>query len=337
MKITTLLLCLLCFNFSFSQDDINDLVKQGITYHDAGDYDKAIATYKEALKIDSKSSLVNYELSLSYFYNKDFKNAIKYSDVVIDNDKEHVKAAYITKGSSLDNLGKIKESIKLFKKGIKKFKTEGLLYYNLALNYYKLKDFDEAEEVITQGITQDQSHASSHLMLGYLNYDKNKRAQSLLNLHYFLLLEPATARSQQAAGLIQTMMSSNVNKDDEKPNTINISLSLPDEDDEFSAAELMISMLEASKSLEENEGKSEDELFIENTDSFFTILGELKDKKSKGIYWDVYVNFFYELAKSDHMPAYCYYVMQSVNKNSQTWLDSNTDALDAFDQWLQNN
>jgi tetratricopeptide (TPR) repeat protein len=325
----------LSIQFSFGQNDINRIIEKGISFHDAGNYEKAIETYKEALQIDPKSSLVNYEISLSYFYKKDYKQAIKHSDVVIDNDDKHVKAAYITKGSCLDNLGKTKESIKLFKKGIRKFTNDGLLYYNLALNHYKLKDFDEAEKVVTQGIAVQNNHASSHLLLAYLNYDQGRNVQTLLNLHYFLFLEPDSGRSQQAASLIKEIMGANVSRDKDKPNTINISLSFPDGDDDFGAAEMMLSMLEASKTLEDNEGKSEDELFIANTDSFFSMMGELKKKKHKGIYWDIYVPLFYDLAKSDFMDTYYYHVMQSVNENSEEWLNTHPEDVDALLLWLK--
>ena len=96
----------------------------------------------------------------------------------------------------------------------------------------------------------------------------------------------------------------------------------------------MVSLLEASKSLEENEGKSEDEMFIENTDSFFTILGELKEKKNKSIWWSFYTTFFYDLAKSEHLETYCKYISQSGNENSRKWLKENDNKLMEFDTWL---
>ncbi|WP_298903587.1 tetratricopeptide repeat protein [uncultured Psychroserpens sp.] len=335
MKFVTALLLVLSFNLSLAQSpEVVDFIEKGIAFHDNGDYASAIAEYKKALEIEPKSSLIHYELSLSYFYKKEFKDAIKHADVVIKNDDKYVKEAYITKGSCLDNLGKTKESIKLFKKGIRKF-PDVLLYYNLALNYYKLKEFEDAEKYVTLGIAQKADHASSHLLLGYLNFDKDYKVQSLLNLHYFLLLEPTSSRSPRAVKLIKTMMSANVTKDEDDPKSVTINLSLPSKDNEFGAAEMMLGLLEASKSYEENEGKSDDEMFVENTDSFFTILGELQDKKKKkGIYWDVYVPLFYDLAKSDHMEAYCNYITQSANENYENWVDNNSDKLDALADWF---
>ena len=124
----------------FAQSEIEAFVQEGIQYHDSGDYEKAIETYQKALKLDPKSTLINYEIALSYFTKGDHKEAIKYSDVVLKQNEDYLIPAYITKGSSLDMLGKTKESIKLFKKAIKKTDGHYLLHYNLGLNYFKTND-----------------------------------------------------------------------------------------------------------------------------------------------------------------------------------------------------
>src|SRR5690554_4710826 len=116
-----------------AQSSVEDFVTEGIQYHDKGDYDKAIETYKKALEINPESTLTNYEIALSYFKKGDFKKAIEHSDVVLNQNKDHMIQAYMAKGSALDMLGKTKESIKLFKKAIKKTGGHYLLYYNLGL------------------------------------------------------------------------------------------------------------------------------------------------------------------------------------------------------------
>ncbi|MFT6802682.1 MAG: hypothetical protein ACJA2N_001872 [Salibacteraceae bacterium] len=42
----------------------------------------------------------------------------------------------------------------------------------------------------------------------------------------------------------------------------------------------MVSLLEASKTLAEIQGETENEWCVENTDSFFTILGDLREKNN---------------------------------------------------------
>ena len=77
MKYFIILLTVLSLNLTHSQNDINSWVEKGIVFHDEGNYEKAIETYKKALEIDPKSSLVHYEISLSYFYNKDYKKGYR--------------------------------------------------------------------------------------------------------------------------------------------------------------------------------------------------------------------------------------------------------------------
>ncbi len=321
---------------SFAQVTVEDIVREGMQYHDNGEYDRAIETYNKAFKIDPESMLVNYEISLSYFKKGDYESAIEYSDVILKNDKDFLLQAYVNKGSALDLLGRTKESIKLLEKGIKKLDPHYLMFYNLALNYYNLGDLDKAEKNVVEAIETNPNHSSSHLMLANIHNQRDNPVQTLLAAHYFLLLEPDTDRSKSAYAMIQENFGGNVSKDPEKPNTINITLT-PNSDNQMGAAEMMISMLEASKSIEKNKEKTDDELFIENTESFFTLMGELKKKKNKEIWWTFYTTFFYDLAKSDHITTYCKYVSQSDNESSVTWLNNNGEKLDEFDAWLKNN
>src|SRR5690606_30065233 len=153
MKQQTITLLLLCISIQIiAQSNIEDYAKQGVQYHDNGEYDKAIETYKKALELDPKSTLVNYEIALSYFTKGDYEKAIEHSDVVLNQKSDLMMQAYLTKGSALDVLGKTKESIKLFEKAIKQSGDHFLLYYNLALNYYKISELDKAELNVIKAI-----------------------------------------------------------------------------------------------------------------------------------------------------------------------------------------
>lgn len=325
---------LLLSTFLYSQISVDSLVEVGIQYHDNGEFIQAIETYKTALDIEPNSPLVNYEIALTYMYAGDYQNAIKHSDKVIKKNDKYLLQAYLVKGSCLDYLGKTKESIKLFKKGIKKFGDDHLLYYNLGYNYYNIKEFDKAEEAFIKAINTKANHASSHLFLGYLMYEKNQRVQSLLSLHFFLLLEPNSERSQNAYNLLQSQLSGGVEKNQEEPGKIDIFLSPDQLKSEFGTIDMMITILEASKSLEENEGKSDDQMFIENTTSFFKILGEHKTKENTGFWWDFYVPFFYLIAESEHIDTYCYYISQSTKETAVDWLKENEKRVTDFAKWL---
>jgi hypothetical protein len=335
MKNLFLLSILLLFSVGIkAQNALDSLVSIGIQYHDNGAYELAIEKYQEALEIDPKSPLVNYEIGMTYMYLEEYEKALMHCDVVLEQKELYILETYITKGSCLDYLGQTKESIKLFKKALKKYGQHHLLYYNLGYDYYKIHEDDKAMESLEMAINLRPGHASSHLLLGYLMSDKKLKSQSLVCLYYFLLLEPESERASAAYDLLMEQLGGNVesNGSDE----ITIFFDPENADSEFSAADLMVSMLEASKSLEENKDKTPDELFIKNTTSFFTILGELKDDKNKGLWWEFYVPLFYDLAQSDHMDTFCYYISLSSNQEAAVWVRDNEDRLKDFANWLSN-
>lgn len=319
----------------YSQLNVDSLVQVGIRYHDDGQYNKAIEAYKTALEIEPNSPLVNYEIAMTYMSVNDYDNSIKHSDKVIELNDKYLLQTYILKGTCLDNMGKTEESISLFKKGIRKFGDHHLLYYNLGLNYYNLKEYDKAEDALTKAINTKPDHPSSHLLLGYVMANKNQKVKSILCLHYFLFLEPGSERSKTAYTLMQEQFSGNVEKNKENPKELTIYIDPNQSDSEFESAEMMISLLEVSKSLDENKEKSEDEMFIENTKSFFLILGELNKKKNKGLWWDFYVPIFYEFAQSGHIDTYCYYISQSSIEAAIEWLENNEKKTNEFGDWLK--
>ena len=324
----------MCSSVIFAQTQFEKLVQEGIAHRDNGEFDQAIKAYEAALKVDSESAFVHYQLAVAHMYMKEYKDAISHADDVIKMDDQFVVESYVLKGSCLDYMGKQEKSIKVFEKGIKKHGDHHLLFYNLGYVYYDMGQYDEAEEALVNAINTKSDHATSHLLLGLIMMDKGQKVQSLLCLHYFLLLEPHTERSQMAYELLQEQFGGNVEFDENEPTQINIFGDPADMDSEFSAANLMISMLAAAKFLEKNEGKTEEEIFIENTKGFFAILGDLNEKKNKGLWWDFYVPLFYDIAESKHIDTYCYYISQSSSEAAADWLAKNEKRISGFNQWM---
>lgn len=313
-----------------AQNELEDLVREGVALHDEGKFDEAVAKYKEALKIDKKSSLVNYELGFTYFNQKEYEKALKPLNRVVKNNDKYLKEAYVSLGSCLDLLGKPIEAIKVYEKAIKQFSGNYLLHYNLALTQFNNNDQDGAEKNIIEALTANPSHPTSNYLLGIINANKNKRVKSLLALHFFLLLEPNSNRSPDALAMIKNLMTGGVSKKDEK----NIQINLGDlgAEDDFSAANLMLSLLTAGNMTDENVGKTSQQLFYENTESFFGVIGKNEEGKTE-IWYDLYVNFFANLMDSGNMEAYCYYISQSNGAEEKKWMEDNEEKMGQFFKW----
>jgi tetratricopeptide (TPR) repeat protein len=330
----TLTLTLFLILNLFGQDDkVKELVSQGTELHDQGKYDEAITKYKAALDIDKNSSLANYELSYTYMVTQQYDNAVKFSKKVLDQNTDNQHGAYIVLGSSLDMLGKPDKAIKAYEEGLTKFPDSNLLNYNLALTLYNQKEYDKAEKAAINAILAKPTHGSSHIILSAIMQSKGERVKALLPMYYFLMLEPNSKRSTRNYNSLKNLQGQGVEKKND--NKINVTVPFSaSKDSVFGAAEMMVSLLEASKYTDENKGKSDMELFIETNNKFFGILGELK-KENKGIWWDLYVSKFYDLRQTKNLEAFSYYISQSTNSDTiNNWIVNNSDKMKQFKEWI---
>lgn len=334
----TITLFLLLFAFlrnsysQASQVQVDELVDKGVALYDKGEYTAAIEQYKKALAINNKSPLANYEMASAYFALKEYEKAMEHADLLININMDYMNQAYLLKGTLLDVQGKPKDAIKIYKKGLKDFPEDYLLNYNLALTCYNQKEDKDAEEALKNGLRAKPGHASSHMLLVYLMNEQGQRVKALLAAYNFLLLEPTGKRAKAIMEILDAQLRKNVKKDGDGTTIL---VSGESTKDEFSSAELMLSMLEASKSLEENKNKSEQQLFAENTASFFSVLKEQKEN-NKGFWWDFYVDFYADLLKNKQVETLTYFISQSKSKpETLDWLKNNTAKTDALKSWYR--
>ena len=331
LLINLILGLLLTINLFGQDDKVTELVAQGTELHDQGKYDEAIAKYKTALRIDKNSTLANYELSYTYMVTAKYSNAIKYSRKVIEQDSDNQHGAYVVLGSSLDMSGKADKAIKAYEEGLLKFPNSNLLNYNLALTCYNQKDYEKAEQAVINAILAKPKHGSSHIILAAIMKAKGERVLSLLPTYYFLMLEPNSRRSKINYNSLLNQLGQGVERKNEQDISVNVPTS---SDSLFGAAEMMVSLLGASRFTEENRDKSEMEFFIETTNGLFSILGELK-KENSGIWWNLYVSKFYDLIQSNNLEAFCYYISQSTNSYIvNQYITDNADKIGQLKNWM---
>lgn len=318
----------------FGQKLADKYIDEGIAYHDQGEYTLAVESYQHALYLNDSSSLAHYELAMTYMYMEEYDSSLAHSNKVIDLNNGHLLPAYLIKANNLDALGKSNEAIKVYQYILKNFKEDHMVYYNLALTQSNLGRTEEAIDNLIKGINLYQMHPSSHLLLGNLLNAAENKVQSILSLHFFLLLEPNSQRSADALELLKEQLAGNAEQTGENSMNIILNPAALDKKNEFGSAEVMLSMLAATNMTAKKEGASDMELFISNNNSIFKILGELKKKKNKGLWWEFYIPFYYDLAKSKHLDTYCRYISQSESTEAGEWIYTHEKELAAFDEWL---
>lgn len=315
-----------------SQDQ---LIDQGVALHDRGDYDGAIRHYDEVLKENPNNVLALYEMSFSYFQKKDYRKSLEFAYKVAQFKSNLLPRIYGQIGNCLDELGDPKKAIETYKAGIKLFPSNFLLHFNLAITYNKLNEFDDARTSAKKSAGLNPQHSSSQILLAVLFDKASYKTPALLAACRFLILEPASRRTEGALRLMRKIMQGGVSAGN-NPNEINIFVDMSAKKDEgdFGAIDLVIGLTKAAEHTEKNKGKTETQLQAESFETLFAILSESSQADRSKFTWKYYAPYFVELKKQGHVEAFTYYInQQSTSPEVSEWLTQHKDKVAAFLAW----
>lgn len=320
----SLLAILISFNVYAQNDKMDELLKKGRGENQKGNFNEAIAIFKQALKMDNDHAIANYELANSYYSNKEYDKALKFSQKVIDKNKKYLLAAYLLTGSCLTDMGNLTEANKVFERAAQKYTHHYLIQYNLGINHYNLKNYGKALKHAQKSVFIKPMHASSHLLLAALNEIKGNRIKAAMSYYFFLLLEPSSPRSVKAMvelkGLLKVIMS---NERGANPS-----------DDPFLMTKYRISQVDLNR----KKGESEMDAFVSKTKYLFKVIGSVHKKIPYPSVWgSIYAPLFYRLGRSRHTKAYCYFIHQKIiTKEIAEWNKSNRNqkATVSFQYWM---
>lgn len=118
--------------YVLTPDDIDIYVNLGSAFYDKEDYNNALAVYRQALELQPYNPKIHCNLGFLYWGKGDTDEAIKSYELAIKyNDKYDI--AYNNLGVIyLDDLGRVKKSIELFRKAVEANPNYALAHFNLA-------------------------------------------------------------------------------------------------------------------------------------------------------------------------------------------------------------
>ncbi|MGG5506355.1 MULTISPECIES: tetratricopeptide repeat protein [unclassified Myroides] len=337
MKKYVIVLCLSLFAVVAvqAQNQLEQLLKEGIAFHDNGQYEKAIESYQKMLELDPNSSIACYEIGMSYMYAKQYDLALEYSNKAIEKGGRYMVPAIVVKASTLSNQNHVQKAIDLLEETIEKYEVDVMVYYNLAICYFKLNNLDGAERALVAGIYDNPLHASSHYMLAVLKEKQGLRIESMLSAYFFLLLEKNTARSIKMLQLIEESFTHGVSVSTKEKNLVNLTIDEKslDTDAKYGMVEMGL-VLHAAVNIEKKLGQDK-EGFCDNTANFLGLLKGVRIEKPTSLLeldQVFYLPFFYDIPDQDVFCNYAYRTMPGGNKK---WLDKNDKKVKAFQEWMQ--
>lgn len=322
--------------------DAKQLINEGIELHDKGQYEDAIKKYDEALRLEPGNFMAMYEKSYSLLELKKYDDATVYLKKILDECKESElrKLSFMNFGTILDYQGKGKESVAVYEKGIKEFPDNYLLHFNKGVTQNGLKENDAAYASFQQSARLNPFHASSHQALATLMVGKN-RIPAILSYFTFLIMEPTGQRAKTNVESLKGQLMKGISKNDQGNTVISMDAAALDKknkkiDDDFSAAEMMVSLVGADNSLADTLGaKTEADRLDVKLQLLINVIEE-SNKKDKGFYKSFYVPMFKEMKKQDFTKTACYIVLVSTGDSDiNDWIEKNEDQVEKFYAWLE--
>jgi len=311
-NIVKLLILLPILSYSQNKEEADKKVNEGVSLHDQGKYNEALLMYEDALKLDKNNFLALSEKALTLNATKQYSEAVEASKLAIKtHPKNDLKNVYVSYANALDHLDQVKNSLKIYDEGLAKYPDYYQLHYNKGITLVNAQQIDKALISFQNATKSNPNHSSSFNALGILNKVSN-RIPSILSFSRFLALENKSSRAKGNYEMIISLMSQGVSQKEDNsislvinPNSINENGKKTDND--FSSADLILSMAAALDYDSKNKDKTECQKFIEKFGTLCEALDELK-KENKGYYWEFLVPYFIEMKKEKLIEPIAYIV-----------------------------
>jgi tetratricopeptide (TPR) repeat protein len=324
--------------------DASALVKQGVSLHDQGQYKEAIALYEQALKQEPANTTARYELAMTFNAVGRNAEAVALCKQILKLEPQQSAGFYSTYGNALDGLKKGKEATSVYQEGIRQYPDDGPLYFNLGVTQAKsLNQPDQAIASMQQAVRCRPEHANSHSALSALTAMQGNRVAALLETLRLLQLEPEGPRAVASLARLDRLVGQGVKQTGANSISINMSAdvlkqvnSKKSQPDNFSQADMLLTMATALDYDEKNKSKAPTERLIEKLSSLCQGLAERKPEQQEGFVWQYFVPYFVALEKQGHLPALAYTVQASraeATPDVKAWLSAHPTQVQALQEW----
>lgn len=182
------------------QSDTTQLYETAKLYMRKGDYANAEVLLLKALEKDPANTAIAKDLAFNYYFEKENNKALNIIKPLLDKDKTDDQVFQIA-ANIYRALDMMKESEATYKRGIKKFPKNGLLYND----YGELLSAQQNASAINQwekGIEMDPSYSGNYFNAAKYYYFTPDKIWGIIYAEIFLNLEPQSSRTAEVKNIL---------------------------------------------------------------------------------------------------------------------------------------
>ncbi len=202
MKKIALLLFIVSMSLvsSAQPEDPKALYETARTFMRSGDFDNAIVVLNRALLQDKDNLDMLKDLTMSYYYKRDYARALETVDKLVDRDDADV-VTYQIAGNVYKALEKVKDCDKMYRKALKKFPKSGPLYSEYGELLWSSRNFSAIDQW-EKGIQVDPGFSGNYYNAAMHYFFTNDKVWSLIYGEIFINMESLSERGSSMKELL---------------------------------------------------------------------------------------------------------------------------------------
>lgn len=222
--------------------EVDDYIDDGIKFYDIRNYEKAIEKFNLALEQEPSNSLALYELALTYMAIKKYEECVVAATRGLENQADlEVKLTTIL-GSCHSQLGNKEKAIEIYKDGILIDPSDAYLHLNIAVAYSSVQQDKDAIFHLKEAIKHSTNYATPYYFIAEIYRTNQYRVPAMYFYMQFILMEPNTLRSEDAARKIFSLLYQGIKLKENGDVEIIVNSESPKDEGDFLTLELALSL-----------------------------------------------------------------------------------------------
>jgi len=231
------ILLLLKFSFAIAQTEkqkikAEELGLEAIQLMDEGNIDKAVKLLLRAEKLDPDRLDYPYEIAYALYISKLYEESIEWLKPLM-NHPDVNELVFQLLGNAYDEIHLPDSALYVYQSGLEKFPHSGRLYLEQGIVEYRRENYDQAIEYWESGVKVQPNFSSNYFRLGKTLTDSNTKIWSIIYGEIFMLLEPATQRTQEMSETLYNVYNNAIEFTSDTSATISLNKQMIIDGEEF--------------------------------------------------------------------------------------------------------